>query len=218
VPFEDPDKDGFTNEDEWRGSDLANPGAQSTDPLNKDSHPPYHTKLFVKQLIRQPFRLLFNAYDGIPGKTKPEAFEYQINTLDLRQPSEFLKIGDTIKPHYKIKKFEYKTQKNSNTGDEDDVSELTLTNLETNVDIILVLRRVTDSPDYFIDFSYEWPYGQTAQVFRVKKLQEFAFKPNVTEKFKLIDVKEQVDTKSQKAVIQGPDGKQIEIGVKPSSK
>lgn len=218
VTMQDPDKDGFENEYEWRGSDPANPGSQSTDPLNKDSHPPYYTKLFVKQVVKFPFRLLFNAYDGDLkelAKGKVDKFEFQINTLDLRQPTEFLKIGDTIKPHYKIKKFEYKTEKNPSTNEDVDVSELTLTNMETSTDIVLVLNRVKDSPDSFIDFSYEWPDPKTPQVFRVKKLQEFALKPNVNERFKLMDIKEQVDTKSVKAVIQGPDGKSVEIGQKP---
>ena len=38
VTQQDPDKDGFKNEDEWRGQ---------TDPNDKASHPPYCTKLFL---------------------------------------------------------------------------------------------------------------------------------------------------------------------------
>ncbi len=202
VRDQDPDKDGFLNEDEWRGG---------TDPNNKDSHPPYHTKLFVKQFIRVPFRLLFNSYDGDPKKDKPEKFEFGINTIDLRQPSEFLKIGEFVKnTKFKIEKFDYKTQKNPNTGEDEDVSELTLINTETQQPVILILNRVTDSPDYFMRFLYEWPSPPIE--FTVKKLQDFVLKPAVTEKYKLIDSKE------GSGLIQGPDGKQIEIVPKPPKK
>ena len=195
VPFQDPDKDGFNNEDEARAG---------TDPNNKESHPEYYTKLFVKQFIRVPFRLLFNAYDGDPKKDKPEQFSFQINTIDLKQPSEFLKIGETVaRTKFKLLKFEYKTQPNPSTGEVEDVSELTVVNTETNQPVILIYNRVSDSPDYFMDFIYEWTNPPT--VFRVKKLQDFVLKPNITEKYKLIDSAE------GKAQIQTPDGKQVEI-------
>ena len=93
-----------------------------------------------------PFRLLFNAYDGDPKKDTPEKFEFQINTIDLRQPSEFLKIGSTIaKTKWKLTKFEYKTRMNPIIQELEDVSELTLTNTETSVVIVLILNHVTDT-------------------------------------------------------------------------
>ena len=204
VPFQDPDKDGFNNEDEWRGADTKAAGTSSTDPNDKNSHPAYYTKLFVKQFIRVPFRLLFNAYDGDPKKDKPEKFEFQINTIDLKQPSEFLKIGDKVtNTKFKLEKFEYKTQLNPNTGEQEDVSELTVSNVETDEKIVLILNRVTDSPDFYMRFIYEWT--NPPMEFVVKKRGEFVLKPNVTEKYKLVDSLE------GKAVIQTPDGKQIEI-------
>ena len=195
VPFQDPDKDGFNNEDEWR---------EKTDPNNKESHPAYHTKLFIKQFIRVPFRLLFNAYDGDPKKDKIDKFGFQINTMDLRQPTEFLKIGEKVtNTKFKLDKFEYKTQINPNTKEEEDASELTVVNVETDEKIILVLGRVTDSPDFFMRFIYEWTNPPIE--FTVKKRGEFRLKPNVTEIYKLIDSQE------GKGVIQTPDEKKIEI-------
>lgn len=195
VPFQDADKDGFPNEDEWR---------EKTDPNNKDSHPAYVTKLFVKQFISVPFRLLFNAYDGDPKTDKIDKFAFQLNTIDLKQPSEFLKIGETVKnTKFKLDKFEYKTQLNPKTGEQEDISELTIVNVETREPVILILNRVTDSPDYFVRFVYKWPNPPIE--FTVKKLQDFVLKPNVNDKYKLID------SKAGKAQIQGPDGKPIEI-------
>ena len=190
VTQQDPDKDGFTNEDEWR---------ESTDPNNKDSHAPYHTKLFFKQLIKIPFRLVFNSYDGDPKKDKPENFSFQINTVDLRQPTEFKKIGETIpNTKYRLEKFEYKVKLNAKTGEEEDVSELTVVNIETNEPVILVLTRVTDSPDAYALFTYEWP--PAAGDIKVKKLQAFGLKPGTAADYKLVDIKE------NEAVIQLPSG------------
>ncbi len=97
-----------------------------------------------------PFRLLFNAYDGDPKKDTPEKFEFQINTIDLKQPSEFLKIGATItKTKWKLAKFAYKTVINPKTEEPEDVSELTLVNTETKETLVLILNRVTDSAPFF---------------------------------------------------------------------
>lgn len=196
VPLQDPDKDGFANEDEWR---------EGTDPNAKDSHPPYYTKLFVKKFISVPFRLVFKAYDGDPKKPQPDADGYQVNTVDLRQPSEYLKIGEKVaNTKFKLLKFEYKTQLNPNTGETEDVSELTVENIETKEPVVLILNRVTDSPDYFMDFVYKWPNPQ--KEFRVKKRQDFGLtSPGGSEKYNLVDSKE------GKAVIKAPDGKKIDI-------
>lgn len=212
VRDQDPDKDGFKNEDEWRGTDIKAPGTTSTDPADKNSHPPYHTKLFVKQFIRVPFRLLFNAYDGDPKKDKPEKFSFQINTIDLRQPSEFLQIGETVKnTKFKLEKFEYKSQLNKQIEEQEDVSELTIVNVETEEKVILVLNRVTDSPDFFMRFVYQWTNPPIE--FTIKKRGTFGLKPaSTTPDYKLIDSAE------GKAQILTPDGKTIEILPDPRMK
>lgn len=199
VLSEDPDKDGFTNQDEFLGADRspANGEADSTDPTDAKSFPPFHTKLFVKQYIRVPFRLLFNAYDGDPRA--PEKMEFQINTLDLKQPSQFLKLGDAVaNTKFKLEKFEAKSVKNASTGEDTDVAELTLLNIDSQETVVLVLTKVTDSPDSFALFQYNWPNPPLE--FRVKKKQEFVLKPKVTEKYKLVDIKE------TEALIQLPSG------------
>jgi hypothetical protein len=193
VALQDPDKDGFSNEDEWR---------ENTDPNNKDSHPPYHTKLFLKQFIQVRFRLILNAVNG--DIKKPETLEFQINTVDLRQPSEFLKLGDMVpNTKFKLEKFEFKEELNPNTGEKMDVSELTLTNIETSDTVVLVLTKVTNSPDVFGLFEYQWP--QPPQDIRVKKLQEFALKPETDKRYKLVDIKE------TEAVIQLPNGEKYTV-------
>ena len=94
---------------------------------------------------RAPMRLLFNAYDSDPKKTKVENINFQINTLDQRQPTEFLKLGDVIpNTPFKLTKFQYKTRPNPSLGTEDEVSELTITNIRSGATAILVYQKVND--------------------------------------------------------------------------
>jgi|GEM_PF-604190 len=202
VPKQDPDKDGFTNEDEWRGTrDAQDPTVwkegTSTDPNNPEAHPPLVTKLFLKQWIRVPFRLLFQAVDGDPAKQKPEELSFQMNAIDRGRKTEFLKLGEKVaNSPYRLEKFEFKEAINPSTQDKADVSELTVVNTETNDSVVLVKERVTDSPDSFGLFEYQL----TGKEIRVKKLQQFVLLPEKDKLFKLVDIKE------GQAVIQPPDG------------
>jgi len=204
VPFQDPDKDGFLNEDEWRAK---------TDPNNKDSHPAYVSKLFLKRFEKVAFRLIFKAYDGDPKKTKDYSkFSFQIDTLDLRQPSDFLNLGSMVpNTKFKLDKFEFKEAYNDKIQEKEDVSELTLVDTVTNDHIVLVLNKVTDSPDVYANFEYEWPNPNQPQMIRVKKLQEFVLKPEVDDAhhYKLIDIN---DTEAQ---IKLPDGSDYTVKKDP---
>jgi hypothetical protein len=94
VLNDDPDKDGFTNLEEFLGDsrtrETANPEGDpdSTNPLDKESHPHYYTELWLKQWIRVPFSLIFMGYDGDPAK--PATLNFQINAASLSQPTQFL--------------------------------------------------------------------------------------------------------------------------------
>jgi len=106
-----------------------------------------------KQQVTGP-RLLFNAYDGDPKKDTPEQMTYQLNTLHVRQPSQFLKLGEMISgTKFKLQNFSYKTAANAATGEETDLSELTVVNTETNEPTVLPLARVTNSPPTFASTS-----------------------------------------------------------------
>jgi hypothetical protein len=214
VPKDDPDGDGFTNEDEWRG-DREGEGAKawggpqgaSTNPNDKASHPPYHTKLFLKQWIRVRFRLLFQAYDGDPKK--PKEMTFQINAVDRGRRTEFLKLGEKVgNTPYRLEKFELKTLMNDKTGVEDDVSELTVMNTETQDSVALVLAKETDSPDSYGLFEYQW----NNKPIQVKRLGEFALLPESDKRYKLIDIKE------GEALIQLPDGRKYIVIPDPRSR
>ena len=208
VLDEDPDKDGFTNFDEYMGEDRAQPKddiekaapKDATDPKDKESHPPYYTKLFLKQWIKIPFLLTFQSVaDGDPSNMA--AMQFAINAISRGSVTEFLKLGDTVaKSKFKLLKYEPKKKNNPNTGEDEDVSELTVVNTESNEQIVLVLGKKTDSPDSYALFWYLWPDANKPQQIQVKKLKEFALPPNTKELYKLIDIKE------DGAVIQLPGG------------
>src|SRR5436309_2214486 len=190
VLTQDPDGDAFTNLDEWQGH---------TNPIDKNSHPDYLSKLKLKSFSEEPFRLMFSSWVGDT---------FAINTIDLKEPTQFLRIGDTIGgTRFKIVRFTEKYQPNQ-YGTEVDVSELTLQREETTEQVTLVKEKVAISPESVATFVYSWG-GQ--REFQVRKDQEFALKPLNESKYKLVDVQ------PSKAVIvnpQKPDDR-IEIGLLP---
>jgi hypothetical protein len=157
-------------------------------------------------VIRVPFRLKFSSYDGdIKKDPKGTTFDYFLNTIDLGRRTEVLKIGDTVPTtHFKLEKFEYKMAKNPKTDEEEEVSELTVVNTETNDRAVLIYNRIVDSPEFRVLFDYEWPEPAQGALkpieFQVKKAGEFVLRPNLKDRYKLIDIKENA------AVIKLPDG------------
>ena len=167
VLDQDPDGDGFTNLDEWLGH---------TNPIDRNSHPEYYTKLKLKSAVEEPFRLIFSSWMGDT---------YQINTIDFKQPTQFLKVGDPIKgTRFKIVKFEEKYQRNK-YGTNVDVSELTLEQVETKEQLTLIKEKVAMSPESVATFIYTWGGRQE---FQVRKDQEFSLKPQEQIKYKLVNV------------------------------
>src|SRR5437588_6984975 len=185
---QDPDKDGFTNLDEWQGN---------TYPTKKYSHPDYTTKLHLVSATEEPFRYVFSS------RTQNT---FGINTIDLSEPTQFLKVGDVIRgTDFKIVNFTEKRER-TQYGTNEDVSELLLEHQGTHAQVTLVKGEVATSPQSVATFVYAWGGRQD---FQVRKDQEFPLataQGNRT--YKLIDVR------SDKAVIvntQNP-GAPIEIG------
>jgi hypothetical protein len=187
VLEQDPDNDGFNNLDEWAGH---------TNPTDTNSHPEYYTKLKLKSATEEPFRLVFSSWVGNT---------FAINTIDMKQPTQFVKVGDSIKgTRFKVAKFAEKYQPNK-YGTNIDVSELTLEQEENHQQLTLVKEKVAMSPESVATFVYTWGGRQE---FQVRKDQEFSLKPQEQIKYKLIEVgpAKAVIVNSQRA------GEPIEIG------
>jgi hypothetical protein len=187
VLTQDPDGDGFNNLEEWQNH---------TRPTDKNSHPGFITKLKMKSFAQEPFRLVFASWVDDT---------FALNTSDLKEPTQFLKIGDSIRrTKFKIVKFTEKHDTNK-YGTRVDVSELTLENRETHEQISLVKEKIMTSPESVANFVYEW--GERRE-FAVKKDQEFSLKPEEQIKYKLIDVLPSraviVDTQKPNAPIEIP--------------
>ena len=164
---QDPDKDGFTNLDEWQGG---------TDPTKKDSHPEYTTKLHLVSATEEPFRYIFSS--RIKNK-------FGINTIDQSEPTQFLKVGDVIRgTDFKIMKFTEKRARNQ-YGINEDASELLLEHPQSHAQVTLVKGKVATSPQSVATFVYTW--GGRLE-FEVRKDQEFSLKPIEEIKYKLVEV------------------------------
>lgn len=188
VLDQDPDGDGFNNLDEWQGH---------TNPVDRNSHPDYVTKLKLKSFSTEPFRLVFASRTGDT---------FGINTIDLKQPTQFVKLGDIIAgTPFRAAKFLEKFNRNK-YGTNVDVSELTLENVDTHEQLVLVKERVAISPESIATLIYTW---KERREFVVKKDQEFSLPPQRDIKYKLIDVQptKAVITSNQKP------GIPIEIGL-----
>ncbi|MEN3371241.1 MAG: hypothetical protein V7609_3384 [Verrucomicrobiota bacterium] len=167
VLTQDPDADGFTNLEEWENH---------TNPTDKNSHPAFIAKLKLKSFAQEPFRLVFASWVDDT---------FALNTSDLKEPTQFLKIGDSIRgTKFKIVKFTEKHEPNK-YGTNIDLSELTLENRETHEQLSLVKEKIMISPESVANFVYTW--GERRE-FAVKKDQEFSLKPEEQIKYKLMDV------------------------------
>lgn len=163
----DPDNDGFTNLEEF----LA-----KTDPGDPAAKPGYASKLRLVEWVKEPFRLKFSG-------TPDEGETFTVNTLDLRQPTQFRKIGEMVEgTPYKLLSYEAKTEALS--GLDKDVSELTIENQETGEKIVLIYDKIIDSPTQYARLSYLWDGSEL----KVKKLDTFQLEPEPTVKYKLIDI------------------------------
>lgn len=167
VLSQDPDADGFSNLEEWQNH---------TNPTDKNSHPAFITRLKMKSFVQEPFRLVFASWVD-------ETFA--INTNDLKEPTQFLRLGDSIRgTKFTLVKFAEKYEANK-YGTKIDVSELTLENPETHEQVNLVKEKIMISPESVANFVYAW--GDRRE-FAVKKDQEFSLKPEAQTKYKLVDV------------------------------
>lgn len=201
---QDADGDGFLNEDEW---------LHKTNPNQKADHPPYVSQLFLKKHVTIPFRFTFRSYNG--DVKNPASLDFQIETLDLSERTRFVRLGEMVGgTPFKLASFAFKERENEKTGAKDDISELTMINVETQDSIVLVLNREAKSANEFATFSYHLVAAGVSDAqkpfeFTVAKGKEFVLKPETDKRYKLIDVK------AAEAVIQLPDGQKYTVPNNP---
>ena len=172
VLEQDADGDGFSTLDEFNGN---------TDPANKDSHPPYWSKLYLKRFVRVPFHMRFEAKNG-------DKF-FLNETDDEEAATQIKKIGETAvlgKYRFKLTKFQEKFD--TTQGFKKDVSELTLTNVETGQQVVLPKGENVDSPTTYAVLNYVWNGPGVRPEFAVQRDGEFTLPPETNVKYKVVEL------------------------------
>ncbi len=169
VKEQDPDGDHFSNLEEY----LA-----GTDPRDRNSIPPFYTKLRLLRFISKPFRLIFTG-------TPDDGQTFTINTRDRGGRTRFVEKDQMIEgTPYKVISYEKKTDKKNEI--EIDASILTIENTQTGQKIVLVANKEANDPTSYGEFLYLYDNSK----FTVKKDDEFALTPETDRKYKLIDISE----------------------------
>jgi len=226
VLQDDPDGDGFSTLDEWLGTDglshlddngqpVLGPDGKplpddSTDPTDKNSHPPYYTKLQLAHVINIPFRLELKSYDLNPKN--PKDVTAQINAIDRGRKTLFVPLGEDIPgTKFKTESFAHKEVPGAD-GTKTDASELTIINKETGEKVIMPLKTVVDSPDSHAVFRYLWapPGGSRIQDFPIFKGKVFHLPPDLDREYRLIEIKpgetKSGEVKPGEAIVEVPGG------------
>ena len=181
VLSQDPDGDGFDNLEEWKGQ---------THPTEKESHPPYLTKLKLLSVSTEPLPVVFSSSAGgsyainFIDAARPIAPDGNAR-IDRTQPTQFVREGETIRgTGLRVRRYTEKSVPDK-YGTETDVSELLLENTATGEQITLVKEKAGTSRSSVGTFVYSW--GGRREM-RLKKEAEFLLPPATEIRYKLVDV------------------------------
>ncbi len=190
----DPDHDGFSTLLEWEGMDAkshldelggkvlsdakAELPADSTDPADPASHPPYHTRLQLQKVEQIPFHLRFLEHDENPRD--PKQITVQINAVPGR--TEYVEVGKSMKhAPFEVQSFSKKSAPGPD-GTARDVSSIVVIDKRTQQPVTLVKGELANSPESYAILLYTWtdPLGngpKTPTEIRVKNAQRFQLPP-----------------------------------------
>lgn len=175
VQFQDPDGDGFSNKEEY----LA-----QTEPLVKDSHPPFLVKLKVLQYSPKPFHVDVRSYQELDG-----AMTVMVELPDSPDPKKKrirVKKGDSFF-NWKVEDFRKIVQKKFNpkigAEIEMDESELDLANEVTGEKITVLFKQKFNAAIHEGTLAYLIDKAQIP----VSKGREFEF---LGAKFRLLSIDE----------------------------
>ena len=158
--------------------------------------------LEVVKVVYIPYRFRFMSYDIKP--MKPNEITAQINLIDHGNRTRFVLVGADIPGT----KFKVKSFKKIKLGG-NDVSELTVTNKETGVEVVLPLKKIVDSPDAYAIFHYKGgqPDGKPIPDFPKRPGDTFTLPPGSGKTFKVLSID------GRQVIIELPDGTKKTLAV-----
>lgn len=163
----DSDSDGFSNLEEWQGK---------SEPLNKDSHPPYTDKLFFAARPQLDLTLRF-AVNSNPD------FQVVVQTRQ-RTITKIYRLGQSFpEGSQKFTLVKYNEKKDPTGGDQ---SELEVRDNENQKTVTLVLRQVVPWPVYAVEFEFPLGHSPEEQKFRVQEGNSFHLSLDPSTEYKLV--------------------------------
>ena len=210
VDREDPDGDGFSNIVEYKNDPVGVrqkaidcDGTKSTNPNDPKDHPSFLSRLRLQKYDLRPFHIQFKGYNQVGGD-----YVFQLHLDDVpsyNQPS-MKKTGDqlgfegyTVGPFHQI--FKDETDPATGAVVNTDESTLELDKEEIGLKVILIFRKIINSPESTANFVMLMP-ADVDKVIRVPRGKTLTVPeiPDMT--FLLIDVGDDGahlrDTKTQK--------------------
>lgn len=185
----DPDGDGFTNYQEYYWFAVRTEGKKEIDPMSKESHPDWATKLQGKQYIKENFKILFKEYNENAGKVT-----FQINREDKsgRSRTEFLALGEKSTGAdgvYVLEKFEKKKEKrmNASTGVEEMIdTSVLIVRRDDGLEIPLTIGSIQEASIISAIIEFPFANGKDERLYTVKKDEIITLKEK---KYKVIDIR-----------------------------
>lgn len=168
----DPDGDGFTNEEEFN---------KGTNPMDPASKPPVTDKLFLKERIAHNYII----------KLRSSNLPVQVQRLEPEPSrSKFVNLGEEFgfenkEVRFRVESFEKKVVPGGATG-EQDLSELTLKDLASDKDVLLILNEPLNLAKYEARFVFR--LGKETE--KVVGINETFQIPGVGTTFQVLEIHE----------------------------
>lgn len=173
----DPDSDGFNNLEEFD---------KGTKPRDAQNHPPVTDKLFMVERISKDYRVMLRNSSGqvsLLDEPKKKTYFIDLTKVGSDPPQFFGGNGD----RFKTVKFEKKVVPDPKVG-EKDVSELTVEEIVSKKQIVLVLGTEQNLAEYSVRF--EFRLKQVVGLAPVEKDGSFRIPGYEGTTYKVLDIKE----------------------------
>lgn len=179
----DPDDDGYSNLEEFN---------KNTKPKDAQSHPPLTDKLFMAQRLSKDYRIVLRNSTGqinLPDEsgTGPNRKNYFLDVSKVGVPTEKPQFFGGVGDRFKTVKWEAKKMADPRLG-EKDVSELTVEEIVTKRQIVLVVGVEQNLAEYSVVFQFR--LKQIIDLAPVAKGGSFRIPGHEETTYRVLDIQE----------------------------